>query len=85
MSIGAFIARSTAKTAAIFQIPRRGKIAKDYYADIIIFDPENFQDKADYRDAFQLAEGLEYSIINGELAVEKGAYNEGRPGRVLSK
>ncbi len=78
-----FINNSSSKTAEIFGIPKRGKLQKGYYADVIVFDPLTFNDKADYTDAFQLAEGLEYSIINGQIIVEKGKFTEKLNGRVL--
>ena len=80
-----FINGSTSKTADIFRIPKRGQLKEGYYADVIIFNPETFKDKADYKDAFQYAEGLEYSIINGKLAVEHGEYTGTLNGRVLKK
>ncbi|WP_136466440.1 N-acyl-D-amino-acid deacylase family protein [Flagellimonas onchidii] len=85
LDLPAFINRSSAKTAEIFKIPYRGKLKEGYFADIILFDPETFKDKADYKNAFDYAEGLEYSIINGKLAVEKGEYTNGLFGKVLRK
>ena len=85
ISVAKFINGSTSETAAIFKIPKRGKIKEGYFADIIIFDPNTFKDKADYIDAFQYAEGLKYSIINGVTVVDNGIYNSFRPGKVLKK
>lgn len=85
INIAKFINGSTAKTAQIFKIPKRGVLLQGNYADIIIFNPETFKDKADYIDAFQYAEGLEYSIINGVIAVEKGKFTGQLNGKVLSK
>ncbi|TMU56109.1 N-acyl-D-amino-acid deacylase family protein [Flagellimonas algicola] len=85
LDLPAFINASSARTAEIFRIPLRGKLKEGFYADIILFDPETFKDKADYRNAFEYAEGLEYSIINGKLAVEKGEYTNGLFGKVLRK
>ncbi|WP_418500534.1 N-acyl-D-amino-acid deacylase family protein [Flagellimonas sp.] len=80
-----FINGSTSRTADILGIPQRGIMQEGYYADIIIFDPETFGDKADYQDPFQLSEGLRYSIINGKLSVENGTYNGQLNGRTLKK
>lgn len=85
IDLATFINGSTTKTAEIFRIPKRGKIKENYYADIIIFNPETFTDKADYQDAFQYAQGLEYSIINGKFSVEKGEFTGQLNGKVLSK
>jgi N-acyl-D-amino-acid deacylase len=46
---------------------------------------KTFKDIADYTDAFKLSEGLEYSIINGKLAVDKGHYTNKLNGKVLKK
>ncbi|MEC7264894.1 MAG: amidohydrolase family protein [Bacteroidota bacterium] len=80
-----FINRSSSKTAQIFRINKRGSLIVGNYADIIIFDPETFGDKADYEDAFKLSEGLKYSIINGKMAVENGTFTENLNGRILKK
>lgn len=85
ISIAHFINGSTSKTADILKIPNRGALKVGYFADIIIFNPETFKDKADYSDAFQFAEGLEYSIINGKIAVEKGEATKLLNGKVLKK
>lgn len=85
INMATFINRSTYKTAEIFRIPNRGKLQEDYYADIIIFNPQTFKDKADYKDAFQFSEGLEYSIINGKLSVENGKFTNKLNGKVLTK
>ncbi|MGK0253554.1 MAG: N-acyl-D-amino-acid deacylase [Mariniflexile sp.] len=85
IGIATFINGSTSKTADIFRIPNRGKLLEGYYADIVIFNPEIFKDKADYSDAFQLAEGLEFSLINGKLSIENGKFTEQLNGKVLKK
>lgn len=85
VDLASFINGSTSKTAGIFRIPKRGQLKKGYYADIIIFNPETFKDIADYKDSFQYAEGLEYSIINGKLSVEKGEFTGQLNGKVLKK
>ena len=61
-----------AKTAEILRIPNRGILKTGYYADVIIFNPNTFKDVADYKDAFKYADGLEYTIINGQLVIDQG-------------
>lgn len=85
LSLSDFIIGSTSRTAKILGIAKRGAIKEGYYADIIIFDPETFGDKADYQNPFQLSEGLRYSIINGKVSVENGDYIEQLNGRTLKK
>lgn len=85
IDVATFINNSCSKTAEIFNIKNRGKLEKGYYADIIIFNPKTFKDKANYKDAFQLSEGLIYSILNGELVIDNGKYTNQLKGRVLTK
>ncbi len=85
IDIATFINNSTSRTAEIFKILNRGKIKEGYYADIIIFNPKTFKDKADYIDAYKYAEGLEYSIINGQISIKKGNYTDKLNGKVLVK
>ncbi len=85
ISISQFINNSTSRTAEILKIKNRGILKEGNYADIIIFNPETFKDLADYTDAFQFAQGLEYSIINGKISVEKGTATKLLNGKVLKK
>ena len=85
IDIAQFINGSTSKTAEILKIRNRGVLKVGYFADVIIFNPETFKDKADYTDAFQFSEGLEYSIINGKLSIEKGKFINQLHGKVLKK
>jgi N-acyl-D-aspartate/D-glutamate deacylase len=85
IDIATFINGSTSKTANIFKIPKRGQLKEGYFADIIIFNPETFKDLADYKDSFQYAEGLKYSIINGKLSVENSKFTKQLNGKVLNK
>jgi N-acyl-D-amino-acid deacylase len=85
IGIAQFINGSTSRTADILKIPNRGTLKEGYFADVIIFNPETFKDKANYSDPFQLAEGLEYSIINGKIAVEKAEATQLLNGKVLKK
>jgi N-acyl-D-amino-acid deacylase len=85
ISMARFINNSTSKTAEIIKIPKRGKLREGYYADVIIFDPEKFMDKADYYHTDKFSEGLEYSIINGKITIEKGIFYGELNGKILTK
>ena len=85
IDISTFIKNCTSRTADIFKIPNRGKLLKGYYADVIIFNPKTFKDQANYIDAFQLAEGIEYSIINGKISIENKKFKGLLNGKVLKK
>ena len=54
-------------------------------ADIVIFDPAKIQDKADYLNPHQYAEGVRELIVNGQMVISSGQLTEARPGRVLKR
>jgi N-acyl-D-aspartate/D-glutamate deacylase len=49
-----------------------------------VFDLETITDKATYSDPHQLSEGMVYVLVNGELAIDGGAFTGVMAGRVLS-
>ncbi len=63
----------------------RGRIAANTYADVVVFDPKTVIDKSTFQQPHQYPEGIEYVIVNGQLAVDRGVYQNIRPGRVLRK
>lgn len=71
MSYENFANRTSFLPATVFKLKNRGKIAKDYYADIVIFNPETVRDNATYKNPRRPPEGIEYVIVNGEVAVYK--------------
>ncbi|MGI6555183.1 MAG: N-acyl-D-amino-acid deacylase family protein [Bacillota bacterium] len=64
--------KMTGMTAEIYGIDRRGLIKEGFFADFVIFDPEKIQDKATYWEPDLPPVGIEYVLVNGQTAVEKG-------------
>ena len=42
------------------------------YADILVFDPDQFRDNATYQNPTACATGLDWCLINGKAAVRRG-------------
>lgn len=61
----------------------RGKIARGYFADITIFDPETIIDRASFVDPHQFPTGIEYVIVNGQITIKRGQHTGARAGVVL--
>jgi N-acyl-D-amino-acid deacylase len=61
----------------------RGLIKEGFFADITIFDPGSIIDKATYTQPAQLAEGVKYVIVNGQVAFENGKATGVMAGKAL--
>lgn len=74
--------KMTGKPAQKFRIEKRGILEKNYYADIVIFDPETIEDKATMENPYQYPVGISHVIVNGTITLEGGEIRK-RSGRVL--
>jgi N-acyl-D-aspartate/D-glutamate deacylase len=92
MSLEHAVRRLTFDSAAAFGIYDRGLLQPGMAADIVIFDPDTVKPgKEDVVHDFpnngwrirELAEGIHYTVVNGEILFEKGAHTGRHPGRVL--
>ena len=70
-------------TAERLKLFDRGLIRPGMKADVVIFDPAKVQDKADFPNPHQYAEGFSYVIVNGRPVIADGKLTRERPGRVL--
>ena len=83
LSLPDFLYRSSALTAATLGLPDRGRIAVGLTADIAVIDLESFAPRADFRQWNVLSTGVVHMLVNGDLAIEDGAYTGALAGRVL--
>ena len=83
MSWEAAIHKLTAHAAARFRIGERGLLREGYWADLLIFDPDSIGERADFNDPYRYSQGIDYVVVNGKIAVEKGEVADGRAGQVL--
>ncbi len=77
------IHRSSGLTAATMQIRERGFIKKGYFADLIIFSPDEFRDEATFDEPALYARGMRYVFVNGVPAINNGEYTGSLPGKAL--
>ena len=75
--------KMTGMSAARVNLRDRGVLRPGAFADITIFDPARVRDRATFEQPNQYAEGINYVIINGQLAVDGGARTTALAGRVL--
>ncbi len=83
MTLSAIVNSSSLRTAAAMHLIDRGVIATGKYADVIVFDERTIADQATYLHPTELATGMRYVLVNGQLAVENGKFTGTFAGRVL--
>jgi len=83
LSVAAAIRTMTSLPAEKFNMKERGKIAKDYYADIAVINLDTFRSHATYKDPSQYSEGIMHLFVNGTQSIENGEATSRRGGRGL--
>ncbi|HEY0953611.1 MAG TPA: D-aminoacylase [Roseateles sp.] len=76
--------KMTGLTARRFGLRDRGVLSAGAAADLVLFDPDQLADRADYGEPCMPADGLAAVWVNGELALEAGT-PRARAGRVLGR
>jgi len=77
------VRQMTSTPAARLGLTRRGVVRPGMYADLVLFDERTVADTATYPDPHRYPVGIEYVMVNGRLAVEKGQRLDVLGGRVL--
>lgn len=80
-----FIDQSTAVTADLFALEGRGHLRTGAFADVVIFDPARYGQRADYTHPELFAKGVRTVVVNGRIAVEDGAPTGVAAGRPLPR
>ena len=92
MSLELAVRRLTFDSASAFGIYDRGLIQPGMAADLVVFDPDTVRPIAEDKvhdfpangwRMRELAEGIHYTVVNGEVLMEKGTHTGSLPGRVL--
>jgi N-acyl-D-amino-acid deacylase len=77
------IRKITSMPAQREHLAGRGLIKEGFFADITIFDPGSIIDKATYTQPAQLAEGVKYVLVIGQVAFENGKATGAMAGKAL--
>ena len=85
VSLEAMVHKMTAMPARLLRLHDRGVIAPGKLASLVVFDPERFTDHATWLEPQRYAEGVQYLVVNGVLAVDAGKQGEAMAGRVLAR
>ncbi len=79
------VQKLTSQPAQTFSIQKRGALEEGNFADIAVFDPNLFKDRATYKNPFRFPAGIGWVLVNGKVAVENGKITQVRAGRAIRK
>lgn len=79
------IRKMTSMPAERFGIRKRGRIKEGYFADVIVINQARIKGPATAENPYQYAEGIDLSMVNGEIILNDGVFAGGRHGRVLKR
>jgi N-acyl-D-amino-acid deacylase len=77
------IRKMTSLPAANIGIRERGQLTVGYFADVVVFDPDEVQDHATFAEPLQYATGVQHVFVNGTQVLEDGEHTGATPGRVV--
>ncbi len=74
---------ATGLPADILGMTDRGYLRPGCCADVVVFDPGEFMDRATFQDPDEYSTGVRYLFVGGQLALEDGEPTGQLPGRAL--
>lgn len=77
------IRKFSALPAQRLRLTDRGVLKQGMWADIVIFDSATVTEKSTFEKPNQLAEGMQYVLVNGVPVIENGVMTRRLPGKVL--
>jgi len=83
LSLEDAIRKFSALAAERMRLTDRGVLKAGMWADIVVFDPASIRDLATFENPNQLAQGMDFVLVNGVPVIDQGRMTGARPGRVL--
>ncbi|MEK9501411.1 N-acyl-D-amino-acid deacylase family protein [Gaopeijia maritima] len=85
VGLEAAIRSMTSLPAQAYRMPDRGVLRVGAVADLAVFHLERLETRSAFTDPHHLSEGMEWVIVNGELAIDQGEFTGALAGRVLRR
>ncbi|MTI41972.1 N-acyl-D-amino-acid deacylase family protein [Fulvivirga lutimaris] len=83
ISLEEAIYKLTTLPATNLKIKKRGALKTGYYADIVLFDPNQIQDHATFEDPMQYSTGMSHVFVNGVQVIKEGEHTGALAGKVV--
>jgi N-acyl-D-amino-acid deacylase len=77
--------KMTIMPAQRLRLSSKGRIEENRDADLVIFNPETIIDKATFEKPTESPEGIQYVILNGQVAVKDNVIIKNRLGKVVRR
>jgi N-acyl-D-aspartate/D-glutamate deacylase len=85
LTLEVFVRASTGLPAEILGLEGRGTLSDGSVADLVIFDPEAFRERATFADWNLPSQGVDYLLVNGVFAIDDGELTNLRAGTALRR
>jgi len=83
VSLPEAIRKMTSLPANTLKLKKRGLIKEDYYADVVVFDPEKINATSTYENPRSYAIGVNHVWVNGQLTLHHGEHTGAFAGQVV--
>ena len=77
------VRRLTSLTAEKLNLRERGRLQEDFFADVVVFDPQTIADRATFEKPHQYAVGMKHVFVNGTAVLRDGEHTGAFPGQVV--
>lgn len=61
----------------------RGQIRPGFFADLVLFKPDQVAERATFENSEQFPVGIDYVLVNGTVVIDQGRHTGAKPGKVL--
>lgn len=85
LSLYQAIEKMTAMPARRLHLPHKGNLSIGSDADIVIFDPDTIEDRASFQSPMLPPVGIDYVLLGGQIACEKGKIINSTLGQPLRR
>ena len=79
------VRKMTSLPAQKLHMNSRGMLKPGYFADIVVFDADKIIDQATYTEPQQYSAGVEYVVVNGQIALKEGQQTGVCAGQVVTR
>jgi len=79
------VEKLTREPARLLGLTDRGQLKPGFWGDAVVLDYARLADRATPVDPWESPAGVDYVVVNGQMALEDGELVEGSPGRVLRR